>query len=391
MPIKVAINGFGRIGRNIVRAARGRDDIEILAINDLTDNKTLAHLLKYDTVSGRYPGTVESWEDGLVIDGKEIIVYEQGNPAMIYWPEGTWCVVEATGRFRDPAWATHHLRSNAKKVVISAPGKTSKEDDCKRFGRRDREVDATFVMGVNHELYEPENHHIVSNASCTTNCLAPVAKVLHEKFGIVRGFMTTIHSYTNDQRILDLPHTDLRRARAAAMNMIPTTTGAARAVGKVIPDLQGKLDGGSVRVPTPDGSLVDLTIVLKKKVTVENVNAVMKEASETYLKGVLGYTEEPLVSWDIVGDPHSSIFDAGSTRVMEGNFVKILSWYDNEWGYSCRIVDLIAYMGQRGGLIGTRQSPKKKTSATKKSKKSAGTRKKVSTAKKRVEKKKTKK
>ena len=391
MPIKVAINGFGRIGRNIIRATRDRDDIEIIAINDLTDNRTLAHLLKYDTVSGRFPGTVDFWEDGLVIDGKEIIVFEQGNPAMIYWPEGTWCVIEATGRFRDPAWATHHLRSNAEKVVISAPGKLSKDGDCKRFGRQSPEVDATFVMGVNHELYDPKNHHIVSNASCTTNCLAPVAKVLHEKFGIIRGFMTTIHSYTNDQRILDLPHTDLRRARAAAMNMIPTTTGAARAVGKVIPELQGKLDGGSVRVPTPDGSLVDLTIVLKKKVSVENINNVMKEASETYLKGVLGYTEEPLVSWDIVGDPHSSIFDAGSTRVMEGNFAKVLSWYDNEWGYSCRMVDLIAYMGEKEGLIEPKKTVKKKTSARRTTKKLSGAKKVVPKVKKRTGKKKTKK
>ena len=364
MPIKVAINGFGRIGRNIVRAVRDRDDIEIIAINDLTDNKTLAHLLKYDSVSGRFQGTVDTWEDGLVIDGKEVIVYEQGNPAMIYWPEGTWCVIEATGRFRDPAWATHHLRSNAKKVVISAPGSKSKPDDCKRFGRNNPEVDATFVMGVNHELYSPKNHHIVSNASCTTNCLAPVAKVLHEKFGIHRGFMTTIHSYTNDQRILDLPHSDLRRARAAAMNMIPTTTGAARAVGKVIPDLAGKLDGGSIRVPTPNVSLVDLTATLKKKVSIDDINNAMKEASQTYLKGVLGYTEEPLVSIDLLGDPHSSIFDAASTRVMDGNFIKVLSWYDNEWGYSCRMVDLIAYMGKREGLLGSKvKSTRTKTAA----------------------------
>ena len=365
MPIKIAINGFGRIGRNIVRATRDREEIEIIAINDLTDNGTLAHLLKYDTVSGRYPGTVGVWEDGLVIDGKQVTVSEQGNPAMIYWPEGTWCVVEATGRFRDPAWATHHLRSNAKKVVITAPGSKSKPTDCKRFGRSNPEVDATFVMGVNNQLYKPDDHHIVSNASCTTNCLAPVAKVLHEKFGIETGFMTTIHSYTNDQRILDLPHTDLRRARAAAMNMIPTTTGAARAVGKVIPELQGKLDGGSIRVPTPNVSLVDLTANLKKKASVDDINMAMKEASETYLKGVLGYTEEPLVSIDLMGDPHSSIFDASSTRLMAGNFVKILSWYDNEWGYSCRVVDLITYMGLRSGILPEKKAATRKPAATK--------------------------
>jgi glyceraldehyde 3-phosphate dehydrogenase (phosphorylating) len=371
MAIKIAINGFGRIGRNIVRACRERNDIEIVAINDLADNETLAHLLRYDTVSGRYPGTVETWEDGLVIDGKKIVVFEQGNPAMIYWPEGTWCVIESTGRFRDPAWATHHLRSNAEKVVITAPGKASKLDDCKRFGRQNPDVDGTFVMGVNHQNYDPKNHHIVSNASCTTNCLAPVAKVLHEQFGIVHGFMTTIHSYTNDQRILDLAHTDLRRARAAAMNMIPTTTGAARAVGIVIPELNGKLDGGSIRVPTPNVSLVDLTVALKKKASVDKINAVMKKASETYLKGFLGYTDEPLVSIDLLGNPHSSIFDSLSTRVMDGNFAKILAWYDNEWGYSCRVVDLIAHMIEREGLLkkkaAVKKTAKKKTAAPKKS------------------------
>lgn len=363
MAIKVAINGFGRIGRNIVRACREREDIEIVAINDLANNATLAHLLKYDSVSGRYKGTVDVWEDGLVIDGRKVRVFQQGNPAMIYWPEGTWCVIEATGLFRDPAWATHHLRSNAKKVVITAPGKKSKPEDCKRFGRKDPEVDATFVMGVNNQLYDPKKHNIVSNASCTTNCLAPLAKVLHEKFKIVKGFMTTIHSYTNDQRILDIPHSDLRRSRAAALNMIPTTTGAAKAVGIVIPDLNGKLDGGSVRVPTPDVSLVDLTAILEKSTTVEEINAAIKEASESYLMGILGYTDEPLVSVDLLGDPRSSIFDSQSTRVMDGNFIKVLSWYDNEWGYSCRVIDLIEYMAKKEGLIKHKAEPKEETEA----------------------------
>ncbi len=348
MPIKVAINGFGRIGRNVVRALRGRKDIVITAINDLTDNKTLAHLLKYDSVSGKFPGTVKVWKNGLVIDGKKIIVFEEKNPAKIKWPRGTWCVIESTGLFRDPVNAAKHLGNGVKKVVISAPGKKLGDKALKNARRKNKkqkaDLDGTFVMGVNHEDYNPKRDHLVSNASCTTNCLAPVAKVLNDNLGIVHGFMTTIHSYTNGQNILDLPHKDLRRARAAAVNIIPTTTGAAKAVGLVIPELLGKLDGGAVRVPTPNGSLVDLTLEVKKNTTEDKINRMMKRASNTFLKGFLEYSDEPLVSSDIVGNPHSSVFDSLSTRVMDDNFVKVISWYDNELGYSARVLDLIAYM-----------------------------------------------
>ncbi|OGD72330.1 MAG: type I glyceraldehyde-3-phosphate dehydrogenase [Candidatus Coatesbacteria bacterium RBG_13_66_14] len=325
--MKVAINGFGRIGRTLLRYARGRYDYEIVAINDITDAKTLAHLLKHDSIHGTYPADVSIDGDYLVVDGDRIRVLAERDPAKLPWGEmGVDVVLEATGLFRDRAGAGKHLQAGAKKVVISAPGK---------------EPDITVVLGVNFDAYDPKKHHIISNASCTTNCLAPVAKVLHESFGIERGLMTTIHSYTNDQRILDLPHKDLRRARAAAMNMIPTTTGAAKAVGLVLPDLAGKLDGIAVRVPTPDVSLVDLVVLLKREATVEEINGAVRAAAEGPLKGILVYCEEPLVSSDFIGNPASSIFDAEYTKSY-GSFAKVMSWYDNEWGYSCRTADLIA-------------------------------------------------
>ena len=333
MTTRVGINGFGRIGRNFFRAALEQGaDIEIVAVNDLTDNKTLAHLLKYDSITGRFQGEVSYDDEGIVVDGKHIKVLAQRNPVDLPWGElGVEVVVESTGFFTDGEKAKAHIEAGAKKVVISAPAKN---------------VDGTFVMGVNEDKYDGATMNIVSNASCTTNCLAPLAKVLEENFGIERGIMTTIHSYTGDQRVLDAPHKDLRRARAAALNMIPTKTGAAQAVALVLPALEGKFDGLAVRVPTPTGSLTDLTFIAKKEVSVEAVKAAVKAAAEGELKGVLKYTEDPIVSSDIVGDPHTSIFDATETKVI-GNLVKVLSWYDNEWGYSNALVRLTALVGSK--------------------------------------------
>lgn len=334
--VKVGINGFGRIGRCFFRSIweRGlQDKVEVMAINDLTDTKTLGHLLKWDSVHGKFNGEVKVEEDALVVDGKRIKVFSEKDPSQLPWKDlGVEVVLESTGVFRERSKAELHLKAGAKKVVISAPAKGE---------------DITIVMGVNHEKYDPSNHVIISNASCTTNCLAPVVKVLHENFGIVQGLMTTIHSYTNDQRLLDLPHKDLRRARAAALSQIPTTTGAAVAVTKVIPELQGKLNGVAVRVPTANVSLVDFVATLEKEASVEEINNAMKEASEGSLKGILAYNEEPLVSIDFNHNPYSSIFDATQTMVI-GNLVKVFAWYDNEWGYSNRLVDLILYMEERG-------------------------------------------
>ena len=333
MTVKVGINGFGRIGRNFARAAFEQGaDIEIVAVNDLTDTKTLSHLVKYDSILGRFDGEVESTEDSITIDGKSIKVFSEKDPAAIDWASvGAEVVVESTGLFTDAEKAKAHLGDTVKKVIISAPGKN---------------VDATFVVGVNEGDYDAENHHVVSNASCTTNCLAPLAKVLNDEFGIVKGLMTTEHAYTGDQRILDAPHKDLRRARAAALNIIPTKTGAAAAVALVLPELKGKFDGYALRVPTPTGSVVDLTFEAEREVSVEEINAAVKKAAEGPLKGVLAYTEDPIVSKDIETDPHSSIFDAGCTKVI-GNQVKVVSWYDNEWGYSNRLVDLTVLMGEK--------------------------------------------
>lgn len=333
MTVKVGINGFGRIGRNFARAAFEQGaDIEIVAVNDLTDTKTLSHLVKYDSILGRFDGEVESTEDSITIDGKSIKVFSEKDPAAIDWASvGAEVVVESTGLFTDAEKAKAHLGDTVKKVIISAPGKN---------------VDATFVVGVNEGDYDAENHHVVSNASCTTNCLAPLAKVLNDEFGIVKGLMTTVHAYTGDQRILDAPHKDLRRARAAALNIIPTKTGAAAAVALVLPELKGKFDGYALRVPTPTGSVVDLTFEAEREVSVEEINAAVKKAAEGLLKGVLAYTEDPIVSKDIETDPHSSIFDAGCTKVI-GNQVKVVSWYDNEWGYSNRLVDLTVLMGEK--------------------------------------------
>ena len=326
----VAINGFGRIGRLVLRVILdSHPELNVVAINDLTDAKTLAHLFKYDSVHKIYPGNVSSEENYLVVNGKKFRIFAEKDPEVLPWKDlGVEFVIESTGIFTSKEKASKHLKSGAKKVILTAPAKD--------------EVDATIVMGVNHTTLKAE-HTIVSNASCTTNCLAPVAKVLQDKFGILNGLMTTIHSYTNDQRILDLPHNDLRRARAAAMSMIPTSTGAAKAIGLVIPELKGKLDGVAIRVPTPDGSLVDLCANLEVEVTKEEVNMAMKEAAETYLKGYLMYTEEPIVSIDIVGNSYSSIFDALITYT-KGKMVKVFSWYDNEYGYSNRVVDLLEYM-----------------------------------------------
>ncbi|MDA0329971.1 MAG: type I glyceraldehyde-3-phosphate dehydrogenase [Gemmatimonadetes bacterium] len=335
MAIRVAINGFGRIGRNVLRSAKqsGQTDIDFVAVNDLTDAATLAHLLKYDSVHGRYPGTVEVSEQGLKVDGDEIRVFSERDPAALPWKDlGIDIVIESTGFFRDHAGASKHITAGARKVIISAPAK--KED-------------ITIVLGVNQHMYEPENHHIISNASCTTNCLAPVVKVLTDSFGFRHGLMTTIHSYTNDQRILDLPHEDLRRARAAAVSMIPTTTGAAKATGLVLPEVAGRIDGMALRVPTPDVSIVDLVAEVDKDVTKEEVNAAFRAAAEGPMKGILGVSDEPLVSVDYTGDPRSSIVDAMSTSVMTGRMVKVLSWYDNEWGYSSRVVDLVRFVGER--------------------------------------------
>ena len=331
MSIKVGINGFGRIGRNVLRACIGERDIEFVAANDITDAHTLAHLLKYDSVHGRFPHGVTAEKDALTVDGNRIRVLSERDPSKLPWKDlGVQIVLECSGHFTSKEKAQVHLAGGAKKVIISAPAKG---------------VDLTLCYGVNHTAYQKDKHHVLSNASCTTNCLAPVAKVLHEKFGIKRGLMTTIHSYTNDQRILDLPHEDLRRARAAALSMIPTTTGAARAVGEVLPDLKGKLDGMAVRVPTANVSVVDLTAELSKSASEADINAAMKAAAEGPLKGILGYCDEPLVSVDFNGSSFSSIFDSQCTKVMDGNFIKILSWYDNEWGFSKRMGDVTRFIG----------------------------------------------
>ena len=333
MPIKVGINGFGRIGRNIVRTAIGDKDIQFVAVNDITDAKTLAHLLKYDSVLGNLPNTVTHTDDTISVDGKSFKVFKVKDPAEIDWASvGAQIVIESTGLFTKAPDARKHIRGPVKKVIISAPA---------------TDPDATFVIGVNEKTYDPAKHHVVSNASCTTNCLAPVAKVLQDTFKIVSGTMTTIHSYTNDQRVLDLPHKDLRRARAAAINMIPSTTGAAKALKLVIPELDGKLDGYSMRVPTPNVSVVDLTVFVEKPATKESVNAALKAAAEGPMKGILSYTEEELVSSDFKGNSNSSIVDAGYTKVVGDKCVKVLSWYDNEWGYSCRVRDLVKLIASK--------------------------------------------
>jgi glyceraldehyde 3-phosphate dehydrogenase len=334
MPIKVGINGFGRIGRNVVRAGLHNPNIEFVAANDLTDTKTLAHLLRYDSILGQLHNKIRAEGDSVYIDDTRIRVFAIKDPAEIDWSSlGAEVVVESTGRFTDAIDAKKHLRGSVKKVIISAPAKGE---------------DLTVVLGVNDKLYDPAKHHIVSNASCTTNCLAPVAKVLNDVFGIEKGSMTTIHSYTNDQPVLDFPHKDLRRARAAALNMIPTSTGAAKAIGLVLPELNGKLDGFSMRVPTPDVSVVDLVAVLKKDTTAEAVNAELKKASEGALKGILAYTTDPVVSTDMLHNSNSSIVDSDLTKVIGGNLAKVVAWYDNEWGYSSRVVDLIEFMGKKG-------------------------------------------
>jgi glyceraldehyde 3-phosphate dehydrogenase len=329
MAVKVGINGFGRIGRNVFRAARAANaDIEFVAVNDLVDTATMAHLLKYDSILGRYPGEVEAGDGVITVDGSDVKMLSERDPAQLPWGElGVDVVIESTGFFTARADAAKHLEAGAKKVIISAPAK---------------EPDVTVALGVNFDSdYDPEKHDVISNASCTTNCLAPLAKVLHEAFGIEQGLMTTIHAYTADQRLQDMPHKDLRRARAAALNLIPTTTGAAKAVGLVLPELNGKLNGFAMRAPVPTGSVVDLTFDSEKATNPEEVNAAVKEAAEGPLKGILSYTEDPIVSTDIVGDPHSSIFDSGETMVIgDGKLVKVVSWYDNEWGYSNRCVEL---------------------------------------------------
>ncbi len=333
MAVKVGINGFGRIGRNILRASLGDKDIEFVAVNDITDPKTLAHLLKYDSVLGNLSAKISHSDDALQVDGRTLRVFKTKDPAQIDWPSlGAEIVVESTGLFTKAEDARKHLRGTVKKVIISAPGKGE---------------DITLVLGVNDDKYDPAKHHVISNASCTTNCLAPAAKVVHENFRIKKGSMTTIHSYTNDQRILDYPHKDLRRARAAAVSIIPTTTGAAKAVGLVLPELKGKLDGYAMRVPTPNVSLVDLVALVEKSTTSEEVNAAFKKAAEGPMKGILDYCEEPLVSIDFRGNSHSSIVDAGFTKVIDGDFVKVTAWYDNEWGYSCRVRDLIKFVAKR--------------------------------------------
>ena len=334
MAVKVGINGFGRIGRNIMRAAMGDANIDIVAVNDLTSAKTLAHLLKYDSILGNLNADISATDDRITVNKDEFQVLSVKDPAQLPWKSlGVDVVFESTGLFTDRDSAAKHLGAGAKKVVITAPAK---------------KPDLTVVLGVNADKYDPGKHQIISNASCTTNCLAPVAKVLHETFGIRKGWMTTIHSYTNDQQLLDLPHKDLRRARAAALSMIPTTTGAAVAVGEVLPDLKGKLDGIAIRVPTPNVSVVDLAAVLDKKTSAEEVNAAFKAEASGKLKGILQFIEEPLVSIDFRGNSHSSILDAPYTSVMDGDFVKILSWYDNEWGYSKRCVDLLTFMAKKG-------------------------------------------
>lgn len=333
MTIKVAINGFGRIGRNALKAKyiSNVEEVEIVAINDLTDPSTLAHLLKYDSIFGRFHGSVEAKEGAIIVDGKEIKVFAKKDPEQLPWGElGVDIVIESTGLFTEKDKASKHLTAGAKKVIISAPAKNE---------------DITIVLGVNEDKYDPQNHHIISNASCTTNCLAPVAKVMDEKFGIVKGMMTTVHAYTNDQRILDLPHKDLRRSRAAAQSIIPTTTGAAKAVALVLPQLKGKLNGMAMRVPTPTVSVVDVVFELERETTADEINETLRAAADDW---VLGYSEEPLVSMDYKQDPRSSIVDGLSTMVMGGKLAKVLSWYDNEWAYSNRIIDLAKYIGEKG-------------------------------------------
>jgi glyceraldehyde 3-phosphate dehydrogenase len=333
MPVKVGINGFGRIGRNIFRAALGDPAIEIVAVNDITDSKTLAYLLKYDSILGNLPNKVTHTDDTIAVDGKSFKVFRVKDPAALDWASvGADIVVESTGLFTTGAEARKHIRGPVKKVIISAPA---------------TDPDFTIVLGVNDKAYDPSKHHVVSNASCTTNCLAPVAKVIQDNFGIVVGTMTTIHSYTNDQKLLDLPHKDLRRARAAAVSMIPTSTGAAKALHLVIPELKGKLDGYAMRVPTPNVSVVDLTVITEKPVTLEAVNAALKKAAEGPMKGILAYSEEELVSIDFKGNPNSAIVDAGYTRVVGNNCLKVLAWYDNEWGYSSRCRDLIKFFAAK--------------------------------------------
>ena len=336
MTVKVGINGFGRIGRQVLKAILDDypDDIKVVAVNDLFDAETNAHLLRYDSNYGKFPGTVEVKDGNLVVNGREIKVFAQRDPAQLPWGElGVQIVLESTGVFRQRDKAALHLQAGAHKVIISAPAKGE---------------DITIVLGVNEEKYDPANHHIISNASCTTNCLAPAVKVVHEKFGIVKGLMTTIHSYTTDQRILDLAHRDMRRARAAALNIIPTTTGAAKALALVIPDLKGKFDGMAMRVPTPTVSIVDFVAEVERKVTTESLRAAFAAAAEGELEGILGYSEEPLVSMDYKGDPRSSIVDGLSTMALGGNMVKVIAWYDNEWAYSVRVADLIKYMADKG-------------------------------------------
>jgi glyceraldehyde 3-phosphate dehydrogenase len=335
MAIRVAINGFGRIGRNVLRSAKqsGRTDMDFVAVNDLTDAKTLAHLLAYDSVHRRYPGSVAATDQGLVVDGDEIRVFSERDPAELPWADlGVDVVVESTGFFTDRDGAAKHLTAGARKVIISAPAK--KED-------------ITIVLGVNEGSYDPDKHDVISNASCTTNCLAPVVKVLADEFGVRHGLMTTIHSYTNDQALLDVPHKDLRRARAAAMSMIPTTTGAAKATALVLPAMKGRIDGMAIRVPTPDVSIVDFVATVERDTTREEVNAAFETAANGPMSGILGVSNEPLVSIDYTGDPRSSVVDAVSTSVIDGRMVKVLAWYDNEWGYSSRVVDLVSYVGER--------------------------------------------
>ncbi len=331
MPIRVAINGFGRIGRSVVRVGFGHPDIEIVAINDLTDAKTLAHLLKYDSVHGPLSRQIEAKEDALVVEGKTIRVFQEKEPAQLPWEAlDIDILVESTGLFTDRATAGKHRTAGAKKVIISAPSK---------------DPDVTLVMGVNTQRYDPTQHHLVSNASCTTNCLAPIAKLLMQHFGIRRGFMTTIHSYTNDQPLLDAPHKDLRRARSAALSMVPTTTGAARAISDVIPELAGKLDGMAIRVPTPNVAMIDLVVELESDTTERQVRSILADAAREEMAGILEYTEAPIVSIDINGNPHSAVVDGTLTRVMDHRMLKVIAWYDNEWGYASRIKDLILYMG----------------------------------------------
>ena len=334
MAIKVGINGFGRIGRNVMRSCLGDKNFEFVGVNDLTDTRTLAHLLKYDSVMGNLHHEITESGDSITVEGDTFRVFSEKDPSAIPWDEvGADIVIESTGRFTKAEDARKHLHGSVKKVIISAPAKGE---------------DVTIVLGVNEKIYDPANHNIISNASCTTNCLAPVAKVIHERFGIKNALMNTIHSYTNDQQLLDLPHKDLRRARAAALSMIPTSTGAAKAVALVIPELKGKFDGISVRVPTPNVSLVDVVINVEKTTSAEEVNQALKDAAEGELKGILGFSEEPLVSIDYRGNPHSSIVDAENTKVIDGTCMKILAWYDNEWGYSCRVRDLVKYIADKG-------------------------------------------